>query len=117
MLTYIAPETKAGMAIVNMSIWGDHVYFYGSDEAGGCEMNRVTSFKANKKPQLEYSKLQNGKPVRDHYSSCQIESPFRWEKVPPFDEWRAQGELYNAIENEFDNIREEFASNKRKYNL
>ena len=28
LLTYMAPEdNKAGMAIVNVSIWGDHVYF------------------------------------------------------------------------------------------
>jgi hypothetical protein len=108
LLTYIAPENKPGMAIVNVSIWGDHVYFY----AGG--MNHVASMKANNNPQLEYGKLQEKKPLRDHYSSCQIESPFRHEKMPPFDEWRTEGDLYSAIEETFDNIREEFSSKKRK---
>ena len=48
LLTYMAPEDTSGMAIVNVRIWGDHVYFYGSDEVGRCEMNRITSTEANK---------------------------------------------------------------------
>ena len=93
LLTYIAPVNKDGMAIVNVSIWGDHVYFYGSDTVGRCQMNYVVSRKANSNPQLEYGKMQKDKPMRDHYSSCQIESPFPWLKLPPFDEWRDQGDL------------------------
>jgi hypothetical protein len=115
LLTYIAPESKPGMAIVNVSIWGDHVYFYAGDSVGRCEMNRVASRQASDKPQLEYGKLQKDKPLRDHYSSCVIEDPFRHEKTPPFDQWRTEGDLYHAIEEAFDNIREEFSGKKRKW--
>ena len=115
LLTYIAPEKKTGMAIVNISIWGDHVYFYVGDSVGRCEMNNVASRKANSNPQLEYGKLQKDKPVRDHYSSCVIEDPFRHEKTPPFDQWRTEGDLYHAIDEAFDNIRQEFSGKKRKW--
>ena len=116
MLTHIAPQKKSGMAIVNVSSWGGHVHFYGSDEAGRCERNYATSREANKKPHLQYDELQKGKPVRYQYSSCQFESPFAHEKVPPFDDWRTEGELNDAIENEFDSPGpwEEFASKKRQ---
>ena len=114
LLTYIDPVNKTGMAIGNISMWGDHAYFYGPCTVGRCEMNYVTSRKANSNPHLEYSKLQKDKPMRDHYTACQIESPFPCQKVPPFDEWRTQSELYDAIESVFDNTREELASEKRK---
>ena len=75
LLTYIAPVNKTGMAIVNISIWGDHVYFYGADTVGRCEMNYVASRKANSNPHLEYSKSLKDKPMRDRYTTCKIESP------------------------------------------
>lgn len=116
LLTYIAPD-KDPRTIVNVSIWGDHVYFYAgdSDTVGRCEMNRLASKKAKDNPQLEYSSLKKDKPMRDHYSNCVIEAPFRHEKIPPFDEWRTEGDLYASIEEVFDDIREEFASKKRKW--
>ena len=52
--------------------------------------------------------------MRDHYTACKIESPFPCQQVPPFDEWRTQSELDDSIENVFENIREEYVSNKRK---
>ena len=55
LLTYLAPEDKVGMAIVNVSIWGDHVYFYGSAEGG--VMNHYASLKGNHNTQLQYDKI------------------------------------------------------------
>ena len=79
-------------------------------------MNTITPKEANNKPHLQYNKIQKDTPVRYIYSSCDIESPFDHEKVPPFNEWRTGGELLEAIDTEFDNLRKEFASNKRKHN-
>ena len=35
-------------------------------------------------------------------------------KVLPFDEWRTEGDMYDAISSSFENISTEFKSNKRK---
>ena len=124
LMTYVAPNVDSDTTkrntdkpIVNISIWGDHAYFYcaASNTVGRCEMNRIAGQQANANPQLEYGKVQE-QPERDQYSNCVIESPFRHEKMPPFDEWRAEGDLYHAILSRFENFREEFSSKKRKRN-
>ena len=120
LMTYVVPNVdsdttkrKTDKPIVNISIWGDHVYFYASGTVGRCEMTRIAGKQASANPQLEYGKVQE-QPERDQYSNCVIESPFRHEKMSPFDEWRTEGDLYHAIFEVFDNFREEFASKKRK---
>ncbi len=133
-LTYVAPEkTKPGQAIVNVSIWGDHCYFYGSDgdKIGTCEMNRVASRKANECPDIAYQNL-NSKKEKDSdiYTSRCIEAPFRHEKTPPFSDWHSEAQLLRSMaglvsktvneketdveHNSFDDIREELSAKKRK---
>ena len=116
LLTFYAPEeTKPGSAIVNVSVWGDHCYFYGSDgdKIGVCEMNRVTSRKANESPDLAYSNLETKKEREsDDYISRTIESPFRHEKTPPFSEWRTESQFIVSMTAGFSDIREEFAGVK-----
>ena len=118
LLTYFAPEeTKPGEAIVNVSIHGDHCYFYGAngDKIGICEMNRVASYKANQSPDLAYSNLKNQKEKEaDVYTNREIESPFRHEKTPPFSEWRTESQLIASMTAAFADIREEFNSKPGK---
>ena len=119
LLTYSAPPngTKSGQAIVNVSIWGGHCYFYGGDgeKIGRCEMNRIASFKAKDNPQLAYSALKDKtQKENDSYTSRIIEEPFRWEKRPPFSEWRTEFQLVEAMETSFSNISDEFSTKKRK---
>ena len=121
LLTYYAPEEKKdGQAIVNISIWGGHCYFYGAnnERIGVCEMNRIASRKSSENPHLAYSALKDkAEQAYDIYTSRIIESPFRHERRPSFSEWRTELQLLEAMGTAFSNIRDEFSTKKRKAHI